>query len=246
MVDHPFASLTYAGSEQDRLAKVILAVQRWFADPISPLAEDWDEDLDHVVVSLATFGLDLGKAVKTLLQADNVSATGAVERTLYEIWCEVRELIEQGPIGAHKMLANSLIEMLDASTEEADQRWPDLYKRVLRELERLQPDAVAEVRQQREKRRFHWSGRTRTEVMRKGSPAGQVYMILSWEGHASHVAVRDALGIARRKDGERVYPTARAEYMDPEAVALRCSLYLIDLWDRYSDLIGVPGPVWPR
>lgn len=249
MTDHPLAQLAPFTSELDRLCWLVEVLTARGAKGMNPKHESSDEDLVAAATSLVSNGLQNARGAVNLLKGDLVMAAGPVERALYEIWCEVRMLFEQGSRGARKMFLNSLLELVEtgSSNGSADQELKVLYRRISEELETRYPDEAAEVRDQRRRRRFHWSGLTRRQLSELGSPNGLVYRLLSWETHATHVAVRDQLGFyCRGSNMEKQFPAARAEYMNPEQVAFRCSAYLSDMWDRYFELFSLPPIAWPK
>lgn len=245
---HPLASLGPFPNERARLGWLVPMLMKQ-AGKTDGFPDDVDEELSHVLTALVMHGLHLASGVSILLNEGVHGAPGAVERSLYEVWCEIREVLDQGPLGAQKMLVNSMMELAEAdATSDYDKHWALRYATAVEEVEKEYPDAVQEVRKQRSKRQFHWSGKSRSALMRHGSPKGQMYTLLSWEGHAVHVALRDAVTQMLSGDFEktRVYPAAMAEYMDPEAVAFRCSAYLSDMWGRCCRFIGVPELNWPQ
>ena len=248
MTKYPFADLGPFQSEINRLRWLVETLQTRATAGLHPQSSDSDEDLNHVATSLVSYALHLARGAIALLESELTIATAPVERALYELWCEVRELLDQGSFGARKMMMNSLLELAEAASEtDNDRRWKQLFLDVAGVIEREFPDVAAAVRQQRRKRQFHWSGRTRTDIMRIGSPDAQVFRLLSWEAHAVHVALRNALIITSRDDSTSgTYPSARAWYMRSEQIAFRCAVYLSDMWDRYFDMLGIDPITWPE
>jgi hypothetical protein len=112
MTDHPLAQLAPFTSELDRLCWLVEVLTARGAKGMNPKHESSDEDLVAAATSLVSNGLQNARGAVNLLKGDLVMAAGPVERALYEIWCEVRMLFEQGSRGARKMFLNSLLELV--------------------------------------------------------------------------------------------------------------------------------------
>lgn len=249
MHDHPLMRSEPFQTEVQRLEWLVHFLQTRVAAGLKIVPYDIDDDLVHVTTSLVSHALHLARGVAILLGSDLTIAVGPLERTLYELWCETRGLLSQGEMGARKMLLNSMIELLDASKndEGADFALKQMYQDMITFVESTFPEISETIRTQRRKRRFHWSGRSRTEIMGLGSPDAQLYRCLSWEGNFEHAALLDAVvHVLKKTSTTKSYPVGRPQWMSKEQVAFRCSVYLSDMWDRYFELLQLEPISWPK
>lgn len=233
-------------SERERLDWLVDEVEARF-ESCGPVQISSDDELELflVVGPLARLALAHAKGVSTLLEADNPDAIGPIDRALYELWGDVVYLLTEGdPVeNAVKMKLNAALEMVsatDGSEEElrGDPTWGGLA-RFLDDAADEHPNLLAEVREQREDYRFHWSGaKNRVGVLKTalGDEAEFIYRALSWESHATITALRDVefSDSGEGKIGFRFKPHLEQRDVH-EDTAFRVGGVLYNIWNLVAD-----------
>ena len=84
------------------------------------------------------------------------------------MWREIDYLLlsTDPPRNGVKIQVNALIDVIDLITDlDAPPEMLQKNRDGLAKFEASHPDVVAEVRQQRKKRKFHWSGQSRSAIV---------------------------------------------------------------------------------
>jgi len=102
------------------------------------------------------------------------------------------------------------------------------------------PDIVKEIRTQRKKRRFHWSGVSRSQMERTVMPAPDVYQMLSLEAHAVLSPIRDVEFINKGSIYTLWFEPQNTPTVDPEFVSWVVGGILYNMWNRYAEFFGLP------
>jgi hypothetical protein len=94
---------------------------------------------------------------------------------------------------------------------------------------------------QRKQRKFHWSGKTRTQLDREVFTSGGVYKVLSWEAHAVMGPIRD-LHIEMTTDGARFNFGRKPDdpLVDAEHIAYATGGMLFFMYADYAHAWGLP------
>jgi hypothetical protein len=108
----------------------------------------------------------------------------------------------------------------------------------LAKFEASHPDVVDEVRQQRKKKRHHWSGQSRTSIVGRTDAARSVYKMLSWEAHPDIGPIRDVSTDDR--DGVSYLDLTVSADVDAlvERAASSTSECLLRAWNAFADSFG--------
>jgi hypothetical protein len=193
--------------------------------------------------------LTQAKAILLLITKGLPEAVGPAQRALYELWIDWRFLLRHGDraFNAAKVRMNAMLEALDSFEKRPDTLEPSELaesKLRLQEFEARYPHASVEVRAQRRKRRYHWSGMSRSEMERTLGDSAFVYQYLSWEAHGVMGTIRDVAFEAN----ERV-AHFRFGRQESESGVNRCAwlnggvLYYI--YNDFAHLWGLPPVVLP-
>ena len=182
---------------------------------------------------------EAAQGVKALVEARQFGGLFAAERAAWEMWRELEYFFAAGDVGssAVKAKANATIEVLEALSDDSDA--PEDIRveneKALAELESKFGTLVAEVREQRADRRFHWSGqRSRSAIVAaKGTPFHRVYKMLSWEAHPQLCFIRE---ISTEEVGNRTFLRFETSEADRafERAAWAVSEYLQRAWNQFA------------
>lgn len=232
-------------SEFDRLTWLIASLKA-LAEDANPSRID-ETTIEAFVVCSAWVrqALSYGEAIEALGRSDLSEAVGPILRALYETWAELVYFLRHGDRqhNAHRVTIASILELqswleksgrvLTDNTREGIQRQLDVARHDY-------PDVLAEVVRDRNKRRFHWSGLSRTELMRRAfdDDAPKVYAALSWEVHGVMSAIRDYR--VDRNAGKILF----SHYLKPdtsrEQAAFHAGGMLFFAWNEYAREFGLP------
>jgi len=193
--------------------------------------------------------LTQAKAILLLITKGLPEAVGPAQRALYELWIDWRFLLRHGDraFNAAKVRMNAMLEALDSFEKRPDTLEPSELaesKLRLQEFEARYPHASVEVRAQRGKRKYHWSGMSRSEMERTLGGSVFVYQFLSWHAHGVMGTIRDLS--FEVNDGVAHFRFGRQE---SESGVNRCAwmnggvLYYI--YNDFAHLWGLPPVVLP-
>ncbi|HMD86176.1 MAG TPA: DUF5677 domain-containing protein [Terriglobia bacterium] len=209
-------------------------------------------DLMEVFVVTSTWlnaALTQAKAILMLITRGLPQAIGPAQRALYELWIEWRFLLRHGDraFNAAKVRMNAMLEALDPFEKQPDTLDPSELaeaKLRLQELEAQYPRVSVEVRAQRGKRKFHWSGMSRSEMERTLGGSVFAYQFLSWDAHGVMGTIRDVS--IEVKDGVAHFQFGRQE---SESGVNRCAWMnggvLYYMYNDFAHLWGLPPVVLP-
>lgn len=206
---------------------------------------------NHLEVMLVATGLieralSYSAAVLTLVKTSRTSGTAPLQRAIYELWIEHTYLLTVGEpwINGVKAHINATLETLEFAEGLAGKVPPDDVNKVKRNItswEQEYPAIVKEVRAQRQRRRFHWSGLSRLQMERIVMPAPDVYKMLSWEAHAVLSPIRDVEFINEGSSYTLRFEPKDTITVDQEAVSWHVGGILYYMWDKYADFFGMPS-----
>jgi hypothetical protein len=130
------------------------------------------------------------KAIGTLIKAGGAEATAPLYRSVYEILLEMKNLLEHGNSeeNSAKFIINSALDVEEFIEDSEIFKTEELIshiKEVIRFNQNIYPSICSQIKNQRKKRNFNWSGESRSKVERKvyGSK-DSAYKIMSWEAHS--------------------------------------------------------------
>lgn len=194
-----------ATDHRERLATIVGQVRDRLAGLHVFLPEDDGLPLLEVTSALLRGCLDAADAVLRLSE-HGYQGLHAVERAAWEHWKELEFLLARQTRfrDARKVQINATIEVLDFLRGRADTP-PGMIERTQDTLagqEREWPAEVAEVRDQRKRRKFHWSGESRSSVVAPAGSASDVYRLLSWESHPDVASIRDVTATRNGDEGD--------------------------------------------
>jgi hypothetical protein len=189
------------------------------------------------------------RAILMLLEHGLQEAAGPLQRALWELWTDWHYLLKHGDRirNALKVRLNAMVEAVESLDNQQHKLPPPMLvqmKQDVQEFEAQYPDVSAEVRAQRKKRKFHWSGLIRSERERTFSGGTFVYQYLSWEAHGIMNPIRDVSWdfndeIARFRFGRRETES------EIDQVACMSGGVLFYIYNDFAQLWGLLPVVLP-
>jgi Family of unknown function (DUF5677) len=183
-------------SEGERLAWLFGEVERFASNSRVSLCDPADIEVFHVTASWLARCTEMAKAISVLAHNELHASTGVVLRSLWELWIDWRYLLKVGDrrLNAAKVLLNAQIaalDFVDAHASQFEEGYLQKLHQNVAEFEAGHPEVSAQVRKQRSKKQFHWSGLTFSQMERLLAPEATVYGQLSWEPHSTVTTIRD-------------------------------------------------------
>lgn len=210
------------------------------------------ELLDVFVVTSSWLNSAIGqaKAVLLLVTQDLSCAVGSLERALWELWIDWRYFLRQEdrPLNAAKVVVNAKLEVLDfieAHPGAFDTAYIARLRRNLQEYESRHPHASAGIRDQRKKRRYHWSGISRSEMERTRAGSATAYRFFSWEAHGMMSTIRD-VSIDIEEGIGRIWFGRQGGDRDINRRAWTTGGVLFYMYNEFAELWGLPALALPN
>ena len=205
------------------------------------------EELESLVVvtSFIRLGLSYAKAIDTLLQEDQAEATPPLHRSLYELWVELRFLLRSGnpEQNAAKFSINTILELEDFIEQRKSDFDDDSIagiQRTISSYEASHPEIMDAIREQRRRRRFHWSGMSRSRMERE--VAGHdtpLYKVMSWESHVVLSPIRDLEIVMKEGNSATLkFEPRNTPMVDAEFIAYSAGEILFFMWNEYAKHFG--------
>jgi hypothetical protein len=190
------------------------------------------------------------KAILLLTTQGLAEAVGPPQRALWELWIDWRYLLNRGdrPLNAANATLSAMLEGLDVFETHLGTCHPTTLARLKRHVQQFEaeyPAASAEVRAQREKRRYHWSGVSRSEMERTVSGAAVVYKLLSWEAHGAVSPIRD-VSFELNDDLARFRFGRQQSESDLDRLSWMVGGVLFYIYNDFAQLWGLPPVVVPH
>lgn len=182
-------------TNQERLLAIIAAVgERMQRVNLPELTAPGSELLEAAGAFLRGC-YESAQGVAALAGANEYGGVIAVERMGWEMWRELEYLLRSAEPdkSAIKVKANAALELIGTldPTDFSSQEMHLKTETLLLDLEKSYPSEVAEVRDQRSGKRFHWSGGSRSAVVASAGSLRDVYKMLSWHSHPDMCVLRD-------------------------------------------------------
>jgi Family of unknown function (DUF5677) len=205
-----------------------------------------DEEVEPLIVctSLLRLALSHGRAVNLLLHEEFTESVAPLERAIYEIWTDFRYLVRTGNRveNARRLMINSTFEFTDYVLQHRRSFSPEAVRACLRGLRSYKndyPELYTAVQTQRRVKRFHWSGISRSAIIRQLTPGSIYYRSLSWEAHVVLSPIRD-IAFSEEKDSIRVnfQPLQdMGEQNEWQAWTVGAMIYYF--WNEYACVFGL-------
>lgn len=233
-------------SEQDRLGWLVTLLERRFTESLHPtFSEPDDVEVFVVCTSLVRRALGFTRGIQQLLVRGLPSAAGCIERSLNELWDDFRYLMREGSSleNARKLNINAVFEVMsffDATIAELKED-PDLAP-IVRRLEREKqfcPDEYAKVEEQRLKKKFHWSGQSRTALSRQFAGTKKIYQYFSWKAHSAMTTIRDVEWVRTARGAKILFKPHEPESSTAEKMSWRTGGVLYNIWNEYATQFGL-------
>lgn len=198
-----------------------------------------------VATGLVERALSYSSAIRTLINNDQTAETQPLQRAIYELWVEHKYLLTVGEpsINAIKAQINATFEALEFAEARKESFSSDVLDRIRRNItfwSEEYANILKEVRTQRQKRRFHWSGVSRSQMERKVMPAPDVYQMLSWEAHAVLSSIRDVEFIKKDSTYTLWFEPQNTPTIDSEMVSWFIGGILYYMWNSHAEFFGLP------
>lgn len=200
-----------------------------------------------VVTSFMRVGLSYAKGIVALLQEEQAEATPPLHRSLYEVWVELKFLLRSGDPeeNAARFSINTVLEMEDF----IEQRKSDVsdsaiagLQRTISSYEASHPEIMDAIREQRRRRRFHWSGMSRSRMEREvAGHDTSLYKVMSWEAHVVLSPMRDLEIVTEEGNSATLkFKPRNTPMVDPEFIAYSAGGILFFMWNEYAKHFELP------
>jgi hypothetical protein len=237
-------------SETKRLDRLIQQIEMSVNGGVEPQVAP---DLLMVFTVTGTWlnlALTRAKAILLLATQGLAEAVGPLVRALWELWTEWQYLLNHGDraLNAAKVTLSAMLEGLDVFEAHLGTRQPTTLarlKQAVQEFEAGYPRASDEVRAQRGKRKYHWSGLSRSEMERSVSGTAVVYKLLSWEAHGVPCPVRDVL-LELNDEVRRSWFGQQLRESDVNRPVWIAHGVLFHVYNDFAHLWGLPPVVPPQ
>lgn len=216
------------------LDRILQSINESINSVLSKISKD--ELKKTSLLSLIGLSSEIGSGILILLKNGNCESAVMLERNLYELWCEIRLLINSTEKDAAKLLINSC-EEVKSFYKNSDSELLKKMNLIINKLHVSFPKEKIQIVNQRKKGKFHWSGLSISSVVRKVAADNNttIYKLLSWESHASLICLRDRLYM----ENDKVSIGSRMpQYMEKEAIAFRTGAYLYFIWNEFAEKFG--------
>jgi hypothetical protein len=190
------------------------------------------------------------KAILLLVMQGLAEAVGPLQRALWELWIEWRYCLRHGDrsLNAAKVILNAMLEALEPFEGQAGVFEASVLARLkgsAQEFEAQHARAAVELRAQRQKRRYHWSGLSRSEMERTLGGNPLIYRMLSWDAHAVVSVIRDA-SFELTDTVARFHFGREASQSDANWLAFANGGVLFYIYNDFAQLWGLPPVVLPH
>lgn len=179
--------------------------------------------------------------VMALATASERGGIVAAERQAWEMQNELDYLLRSAdpPRNGVKVQVNALIEVIQLLTVSQISTEMLAHDEILlAEFETAHPQVVVEVRQQRKRKRYHWSGQGRTSIVAGTDLSRAVYKMLSWQAHPDICPIRDISTEDRNGVGYLLLTDPPDVDAAVERAASSTSECLLRAWNVFADYFG--------
>jgi hypothetical protein len=192
--------------------------------------------------------LTQAKAILLLITQGLPEAVGPLQRALWERWTEWRYFLKHGDrtLNAAKVMFNARVEaleLLEARTGSVPASVLAGVQREVHEFESQHAKAAAEVREQRNRHQFHWSGISRTKMEQTLAGDAFAYQYLSWDAHGVMGSIRD-ISIELNEDVAKLHIGRQEDESDINRHAWMSGGALFYIYNDFARLWGL-APVVP-
>lgn len=210
------------------------------------------DDVEVLVIATSwlRLALDYSRGIHELIEADQSAAAMPIYRALIELWAELDYLLLHGdPIeNATRVQFTSLLELhhFFSKPEHANAQSLEVITTYLQEMERLHPRLSAEIRGARRKGRYHWSGLSRSGLIKAvgDDHFRELYSILSWDAHPTIHVLRD---VEVDPDKGLIQFASAGQYTrSPGTLAYHCGGALYYLYNQYARAFALPFASTPE
>ena len=237
-------------SEAQRLRWLIREIELGAAGTDVSLPDPESLELFRVTGCWMEICLTQAKGVLSLVERKLFAAVGPLHRCLWELWINWRYLLTIGDrrVNSAKVILNAeveTVEFAEAHPKELDPAYLAFLRKRIQEFELRNPEAAAQIRDQRRKRRFQWSGKSYSEMERLLSRGRGIYRPLSWETHAIVAAIRD-VRVEVKSDGARIEFGKQEEIARPDFTLFSCGGVLFYIYNDFAKLWGLSKIALPK
>lgn len=200
-----------------------------------------------VATSFMKLGLSYAKDINTLLQSEQAEATPPLHRSLYELWVELSFLLRSGDAGENsaRFSINTILEMEDFIEQRKSYFTEEAITGIQRTITSYQishPEIMASIREQRGRRRYHWSGISRSRI--ESEVAGRdtsIYKVMSWEAHVVLSPMRDIKVVMHNENSATLrFESRDTPLIDSEFVSYSAGGILFFMWNEYVKYFDLP------
>jgi len=210
-----------------------------------------DGDVATAAMALLRAAMVQAAAVLTLARTQVAEAAQVNVRSLFEAWVNLRYLLLHGDPtrNARKCIASAHLELRDhVSTLTDSEKNVAKIDALLDRLKKADAAAVQDVVAQRQERRYHWSGLSRTKLVETVGAAlppqevnlRQAYKVMSWDGHHDIAVIRDVQRAAMENGEHLEFRHWQAQQETAEGCAYMALGLLADCWTVFAGAFGLP------
>ena len=234
----------HSRSERERLDWLVGELTSRMGQNLS-VSQEGAEELEPLIVctSLVRLAFSHARAVSFLLREGLVESIAPLERTIYEIWVEFRYFVREGNKieNARRLMINAGLEFSEYAIKARRTLSAEAVRACLRSLRSYKldfPEIYEAVRLQRKRRKYHWSGLSRSELVKKVATDITFYKGLSWEVHAVLSPIRD-LSMPTEDDDDVInFQPVNDLEEQAELQAWTVGGMLYNLWNEYAYCFG--------
>lgn len=194
-------------------------------------------------MSLVRQAFNYGRAVSLLLHEGSGEAVAPLSRAIYEVWVELRYLLNAGSRAenARRLMLNATMEIAAFSIRHRRRFGGKVVRGCIASLRSYKdsfPDVYSIVWSQRRSRRFHWSGLSRSSLEQKVAPGSFAYQTLSWDAHTLLSPIRD---VDAKIEGDAISLEFGPAYDHEELVgwhAYNVGGMVFHAWNEFAETFG--------
>lgn len=237
-------------SEIHRLDWLIGEVEEHLTNRDVPPQAEQSPDVFMVTSLWLNSAVTQAKAILLLITQGLPEAVGPLQRALWERWTEWRYLLRHGDraLNAAKVNLNAMLEALDTVGAQPGKLEPSMLaqmERTVQEFEAQHPRASTEIRAQRKKHMFHWSGMSRSKMEQTLGGDAFVYQYLSWDAHGAMGSIRD-ISIELNEEVAKFRFGRQEDESDLNRHAWMSGGVLFYIYNDFAELWGLPPVVVPH
>jgi hypothetical protein len=203
-----------------------------------PGAGNAGHDLRIVTKSLMRGMIVQGKAVAVVCESGLGWAAGSNLRSMFELHLDIRFMLH-GPEPERRARRIVLYAMHDMAHSTPDEPNPILLA-AIESFRKIDPEACADFETAWKKNRGHWSGSSRTAVMKDLEPtSSELRRMYKWYSWGAHMVLEPVLDYDWSEHGGRHRSSRNVEEPSDQGACTPAAALLHDSWTLLANHFGV-------